>query len=225
MQRSRLERSLWLAGRGPFLKPDGTEGGSEGKTEGEQKTEAAKAEGETKDKDDLDGIEGLGDKGKEAIRKERAAAKAAADALKDVQKQLADLQKENSERESAEQARKDKEAADAGKWEELATKREGELKSAKDEATTLKGENDQLRTAITAVLDSEWKALPKEVQEAYLGAEDDPLARLAFLPKGKALAEKLAEKDTKRGNGYSPKGGGDGKPELKSLVSKQTFLG
>lgn len=208
MHLSRLERSLAMAGRGPFLRPDGTEGGSDGK-DGEQKTEAARAEGDTKD--DLDGVEGLGDKGKEAIRKERAAAKAASDALKDVQKKLADLEQEKSDREAAEQKQRDKEAAEKGEWEALATKREGELKSAKDEATTLKGENDQLRTAITAVLDSEWKALPKEVQDAYLGAEDDPLAKLAFLPKGKALADKLAEKEVKRGNGYQPKSTGDGK--------------
>jgi hypothetical protein len=43
MHLSRLERSLLVARRGPFLKPDGTEGGSEG-----QKSDGDKG-GESKD--------------------------------------------------------------------------------------------------------------------------------------------------------------------------------
>jgi hypothetical protein len=118
------------------------------------------------------------------------------------------LLKEKQDREAAEQKRKEKEAAEAGKFEELAATRERERDEAKNEATSLKAENDQLRAAITGVLDSEWKTLPVEVTDAYLGADDDPLAKLAFLPKGKVLAAKLTEKaETQRGNGRDPRAG------------------
>jgi DNA repair exonuclease SbcCD ATPase subunit len=186
----------------------GTE--SESKTDAEQKSET-----QEETKDDLDKIEGLGDKGKEAIRKEREAAKAAADRAKDAETKLAALEKEKSEREVAEQTRKDKEAAEAGKWEELATKREAELKSAKDEAAALKSQNDQYKAAVEKVLTDEWKALPAEAIEAYEaagGKDDDPLGKLSFLPAGKKIAAKLAEKgDTARGNGRDPRPRGDGK--------------
>ncbi len=190
---------------------DDTTAGGNDATTGDATDDKAKDQKADDTADDLDKIEGLGDKGKEAIRKERDAAKAAAARAKDAETKLAALEKEKTDRETAEQARKDKEAAESGKWEELATKREGELKSAKDEAAALKGENTQLRTAITGVLDSEWKELPVEVKDAYLGADDDPLAKLAFLPKGKALAAKLADKETARGNGADPKSRGSGK--------------
>lgn len=215
MRLSRLERSLWLAGRGPFLKPDGTEGGSEGK-EGEQKTDAAKAEGDDTAKDDLDGVEGLGDKGKEAIRKERAAAKAAADALKDVQKKLADLEKERDERTAAEAKAKDEEAAKKGEFEQLAAKREAERDEAKAEAATLKAENDQLRTAMAEGIAAGWKALPEAVRKIGEKQHDetDVLGRFQFLhdPDTAALVKELTEKgERKAGNGYSPKSSGDGK--------------
>ena len=184
-----------------------------GTAESESKPAAeTRAEKSEETKDDLDGIEGIGDKGKDAIRKEREAAKAAREEAKAAKEERDALKAEKEKREAEEAAAKEKEAAAKGEWEALAVKREGELKTAKDEAAALKGENDQLKTAIGAVLDAEWKDLPSEVRDAYLGAEDDPLAKLAFLPKGKALAAKLAgATETRRGNGRDPISAGGGK--------------
>lgn len=75
------------------------EGGSEGKQgEGDNGGESMDAKSSDETKDDQDGIEGLND----AILKERAAAKAAGDALKDVQKNLVELEKEKTEHEAVE---------------------------------------------------------------------------------------------------------------------------
>lgn len=172
MRLSRLEHTLLMAGRGPFLSADGENGGG-GAPEGTKPDGAG---------DDLDKIEGLGDKGKEAIRREREAAEA--------------------------KARED-EAAKKGEFEKLAADREAERDAAKADVKSLQADNDALREAINGFLDAEWQALPAEVRDAYLGADDDPLAKLRYLPKGKALAEKLAGKEpAKRGAGADPKPNG-----------------
>ncbi len=115
-------------------------------------------------------------------------------------------------------------AAKRGEFEALAKKREEERDAAKGEATSLKAENDQLRAAVDSILTAEWKALPAEVRDAYSGADDDPLAKLAWLPKGKKLAEKLTGSNS-GGNRPGPKPGGDGAPEITSLVSGRQLLG
>src|SRR5687768_15716468 len=95
---SRLERSLLLAARGPLLTPpDGEGGGAAG--EGDPKA----GDGEKKDDNaDLEKIEGLGDKGKEAIKAERAAAKAAAEEARKAKEERDALLKEKTDREAAE---------------------------------------------------------------------------------------------------------------------------
>lgn len=146
----------------------------------------------------------LGAAGKAALDAERAARKAA-------EKRVRDLEAAEADRAEAKRKADEKAAAERGEWEKLAMERERERDEAKGEATSLRAENDQLRAAIAAVLADEWKALPAEVRDAYLGAEDDPLARLAFLPKAKKLAEKLAAREPAvRGNGPDPKAGGAG---------------
>ncbi|MCA9878212.1 MAG: hypothetical protein KC442_10540 [Thermomicrobiales bacterium] len=188
-----------MAGRGPFLSADGENGGG-GAPEGTKPDGAG---------DDLDKIEGLGDKGKEAIRREREAAKAAADRAKAAEARLDALQKEKSEREAAEAKAREDEAAKKGEFEKLAADREAERDAAKADVKSLQADNDALREAINGFLDAEWQALPAEVRDAYLGADDDPLAKLRYLPKGKALAEKLAGKEpAKRGAGADPKPNG-----------------
>jgi len=148
----------------------------------------------------------LGDGGKAALDAERTARKAAERDLKALRERLDAIDAETKSRDEAD-------AAKRGEWEQLATKREGERDAARSEATTLKAENDQLRAAIAGVLDSEWKALPAEVRDAYLGGDDDPLAKLAFLPKGKKLAEKLAgATPVPRGAGPDPRPNGAAKP-------------
>lgn len=215
-----LSRAFWASRSYPLFAPDGTEGGGTGTGNGEGDpanagTEGAKdGDGKGKGDGDLDGIEGLGDAGKEAIRKERAAAKAANDALKDVQKKLADLEKDKADREAAEAKAKEDEAKQKGEFEQLAAKREEERDAAKADVTRLTAENDQYRAAVEKVLADEWKALPAEAIEAYAaagGKDDDPLGKLSFLPAGKKIAAKLAEKgEAQRGNGPNPRPGGNG---------------
>ena len=206
---------IWAGRSLPMLSPDGDGGGGgTGDATGDQKPDA---EGS-----DLDKIDGLGDKGKEAIRKEREAAKAAQDDAKKAREERDALQKEKAERESAEAKAREDEAAKKGEFEKLANERQTALDAAKAEAKTLKADNDALRGAIGGFLDAEWKALPAEVKDAYLGADDDPLAKLAFLPKGKALADKLAGKEpVKRGLGGDPKPSGGGAGDDKAAQQAQ----
>jgi hypothetical protein len=148
----------------------------------------------------------VGDKGKEAIRKERDAAKAARDEAKTLRDERDALQKDKQDREAAEAKARDAEAVKKGEFEALADQRGRDLDVAKADIKTLRTDNDALREAIDGFLDAEWKALPDSVKAAYLGADDDPLAKLKFLPKGKALADEIAEKDpAKRGAGPDPK--------------------
>lgn len=161
----------------------------------------------------------LGDAGKAALEAERKARRDAERQAKDLQTQLDQI---DADRRKADEDA----AAKRGEFEALAATREQERDAAKREASSLKAENDALKAAVANVLDAEWKELPPEVRDAYLGGDDDPLAKLAFLPKGKTLAAKLAEKEPPaRGNGHDPKAGGASNPELKSLISKQQALG
>lgn len=161
-------------------------------------------------------VEGLNDNGKDALRRLKEQREAARKEAADTKAERDALLKEKTDRDAAEQARKDKEAAESGKWEELATKREGELKSAKDEGAALKAENDQLREAMKTGTESGWKDLPDPVRK--LGEkqhpEDDVLGRWTFLhdPDTTALVKELTSRgDTARGNGADPKSRGSGK--------------
>jgi hypothetical protein len=207
-------RLLWADRALPLLAPDGESGGGGGETT-TQKTESAG--------DDLDKIEGLGDKGKEAIRKERDAAKAARDEAKALKEERDALQQEKADREAAESKARDEEARKKGEFAQLADQRGRDLDTAKADNKTLKADNDALREAINGFLDAEWKALPDTIKAAYLGADDDPLAKLRFLPRGKALAEELVgSKDpAKRGAGPDPKPKGpDGLPSAAQVADE-----
>lgn len=158
--------------------------------------------------------EPLGEAGEAALKAERAARKAAEKRLRDLE--AAEQKRADEQRKADEDA-----AAKAGEWEKLAAKRETERDEAKREATSLQGQIDQYRAAIDGLLTDEWKGLPAEVRDAYLGADDDPLAKLAFLPKAKKLAAKLAEKDpAARGNGPDPKGTGSGLPSVADTANE-----
>ncbi len=166
--------------------------------------------------DDLDVIDGLGDKGKAAILRERdarAKAEARVAALTGVEKERDQLRKEKTARDAAEAKDREEAAAKRGEFEELATKREQERDAATADVTRLTAENDQLRSAIAAVIDAEWKTLPADVRDLYLGADDDPFAKLVFLPKAKAHVEKN-KRDTTRGNGPDPRPNGAAGPTL-----------
>lgn len=165
--------------------------------------------------DDLDRIEGLGDKGKEAIRKERADAKAARDEAKTLKDERDALLKDKTDREEADAKAREDEAKQKGEFEKLATEREQERDAAKADAKTLKADNDALREAMKAGIEAGWKELPESVRK--LGEkqhpEDDVLGRFQFLndPDTAALVKQLTGKEPpKRGNGGDPKPSGNG---------------
>ncbi len=188
----------------PMLAAEDSAGGG-----GESETPVAAA-------DDLDKVEGLGDQGKEAIRKEREAAKAAADEAKAAKAERDALLKEKAEREAAESKAREEEAARKGEFETLAQKREAERDEAKAELTRLTGEVDQFKAAMAEGIKSGWKDLPDEVRklgEKY-HAEDDVLGRFRFLndPDTKALVARHAPDGQKAAHGRDPKATGTSKP-------------
>lgn len=195
----------------------------------------AKADAETKNekqdetKDDDAEIEGLGDKGKAALKAERDAKKAALADAKTAKEERDALKAEKAEREAAEQQAKDDAAKESGKWEELATKREGELKSAKDEAATLKAQNDQYKAAMADGLEARLKELPEKLRKLLEDAvpEDDTLGRWTWLhkPTFQELVKEATDKaDPKRGNGVDPKSRGDGKGNDEAARKSQAVL-
>ena len=179
--------------------------------------------------DDLDKVEGLGDQGKEAIRKEREAAKAAAQEAKAAKAERDALLKEKAEREAAEAKAREEEAAKKGEFEELATARERERDAAKAEAKTLAEENTELKAAMAEGIKSGWKELPDVVRKVgeKQHPEDDVLGRFQFLndPDIKAWVAQANGPEGKAAHGRDPKATGAAKPELKSLISKAQYLG
>jgi len=195
--------------RGPFLKPDGSEGGS---TESAGKTDANPGgnEGEPKDgaKDGEGKVEFSEEQQRHIGKLLSAERKAAADKARADAKADADA--------AAERERKAKEEADLkakGEFEKVETQLKADLETAQTEATSLKAENDQYRAAMAEGIEAGWQALPEAVRK--LGekqhAEDDVLGRFRFLhdPDTAALVKQLSEKaDAKRGNGHDPKPSG-----------------
>lgn len=134
----------------------------------------------------------------------------------DARKKAKDQAKAEAQaaREEAEKRAREEAAEEAGEFEEIAKTRERERDQAKKDAATLKAENDQLRAAIDSMLTSEWRELSEEAREYFTGDEDDPLARLVWLPKGRKLTATLAAKaDALRGNGADPRSRGDGRSQ------------
>lgn len=179
--------------------------------------------------DDLDKVEGLGDKGKEAIRKEREAAKAAADEAKAAKAERDALLKEKAEREAAESKAREEEAARKGEFETLAQKREAERDEAKAELTRLTSEVDQFKAAMAEGIKSGWKDLPDEVRKIgeKQHAEDDVLGRFQFLndPDTKALVAKLTgSTEGKAAHGRDPKATGTSKPTNEAASKAQAAI-
>lgn len=180
MLRGRQQHALWQIG--PFLST-GDSGGT-----GDPPA----------DDSDLDGIDGLGDAGKAAIKAERAARRKADGDLKALNASLAtmqdtlkSLQDEKAKRDADALKAAESEREQRGEFESLAKTREQERDSAKAELAALTERFAALNSAMQAVVKADFDTLPEEIREVYTGAADDPVAILAFVPKGKALAAKM----------------------------------
>ena len=147
---------------------------------------------------------------KAAADKARADAKAEADAV-------------------ADQARKDKAAEDAkkaGDFEKVESTLKTDLQAAKDAQSALQAQVDQYQAAVDAVLKADWDALADDVKEFYPGDEDDTLAKVNWLPKGKALHAKLhpEKTDPKAAHGRDPKATGAAKPTNEAASKAQAAI-
>lgn len=172
-------------------------GGDHDDSDDTDQTDADQREADDTD-DDADTAE-LGDKGKAALKAERDARKAERDARKAAEKELADLKAEQ-------QRAKDKEAAEQGKWQELAEKREADLTAATTERDALQSRLDEALQVIRDDVTATWKDTPEEVRDLYEGDEDDVLAKRRHLTRSaKLIARLTADKDKTRGNGPNPK--------------------
>lgn len=137
--------------------------------------------------------------------------------VKELRRRANTLQSERDEMakrldalEKADKKRREDEAAEAGKFEELAQTREQERDSAIQERDALKAENLKLRDTLKAGVEEDWKALPEEVRKVGEKSypEDDVMGRYSFLtdPDTKALVAKIAGNGdgTSRREGNTP---------------------
>lgn len=106
------------------------------------------------------------------------------------------------------------EAAKQGEFEKLANDRKGEIDELKPQLTTLQSELDAYKSSVAEIVKVELKTLPEEVRDISPAqyAEDksltNPLDVLAWLPKGKALAERLNGQSAVKGAKPSPRANG-----------------
>jgi hypothetical protein len=123
-----------------------------------------------------------------------------------ISKRLAD-QKAKFDNDKAEEERKRQESADkeAGKHQQLAVKFEKERDDAVATAKATQEKLDALSESLTAIVDTELKALPEEVRATAPKSLED---RLEWLPSARKLAEKLTG-EPKPGNSRGPKPAGE----------------
>jgi hypothetical protein len=151
------------------------------------------------------------DAGKEAIRKERDARRTAEKSAKDAIDELNALRAQKAEADAAKAAEIEAEAIRKGEFETLATKRADEIKAVTAERDALQAKIDTLIAAVQPGVTDAWKALPDEIKSFYDGADDDVLAKRAFLAKSQPAIDKLAAQrqlgvipKTPRPNGITP---------------------
>ena len=101
-------------------------------------------------------------------------------------------------------------AKEQGEHKELAERYEAELKELKPQLEIANAEVEKYKVAIAEVAKAELKALPESVREVAPAQYDDekaltnPLEVLAWLPKGKKLAEQINGR-ARPGAGEDPK--------------------
>ena len=113
-----------------------------------------------------------------------------------------------------EKERLEAEATKQGEFEKLANDRKAKLDELEPKIAALETERDTLKVTLAEIAEAQLKELPKEVSDiAPVQRADDkslsnPLDVLAWLPKGKALAEKLNGQSAIKGTPKSPRANG-----------------
>jgi seryl-tRNA synthetase len=190
-----------------FLDDDQDKGGEKGESE-------SKPDANEENDPDLN-VEGLGDKGKETIRKIRGERDAEKQKAADLDKQVRDLTKKVNDLTKKEKDEADEEAKQQGKFEELANKRKTELDTANSTIESLEERVKQVEGVLDKVLEDQWKELPKEVADAYPGDDEDGVKKLEWLPKARKLAEAL------KGSGSGERRAGHGADPNPSATDRQ----
>lgn len=122
--------------------------------------------------------------------------------------------KAKAAKDKEERERLEAEATKQGEFEKLANDRKAELDKLNPKLAALETERDALKVTLVEIAEASLKELPKEVMEIapVIRAEDksltNPLDVLAWLPKGKALAEKLNGTSATKGTPVSPRANG-----------------
>jgi alanyl-tRNA synthetase len=197
-----------------FLDDDQDSGGAKADSESKPDTE---------DENDPDlNVEGLGDKGKETIRKIRGERDAEKQKAADLDKQVRDLTKKVNDLTKKKQDEADEEAKQQGKFEQLAEKRKTELEAANSTIESLEERVEQMSTVLDRVLEDQWKELPKEVQDAYPGDDTDGVKKLEWLPKARKLAEAIkgsGSGERRQGHGADPNPSATDRQKLEDEVA------
>jgi len=127
--------------------------------------------------------------------------------------------KAKAAKEKEEKERLEAEAKEKGEHQKLAEQYEGELKELKPQLETATADVQKYKIAVAEIVEASLGELPKEVSDISPAqrAEDksltNPLEVLAWLPKGKALAEKLNGQSAVKGTPKSPRANGHGDPK------------
>lgn len=128
---------------------------------------------------------------------------------RDEEKQKAKAAKDKEEKE-----RLEAEATKQGEFEKLANDRKTKLDELEPKVAALETERDSLKLTLAEIAEAGLKELPKEVsdiapaQRAGDKSLTNPLDVLAWLPKGKTLAEKLNGQSAIKGSKPSPRANG-----------------
>lgn len=123
-------------------------------------------------------------------------------------------EKAKAAKDKEEKERLEAEATKQGEFEKLAKERKDKLDELEPKVTALEAERDTLKVTLAEIAEAQLKELPKEVSDIAPAqrAEDksltNPLDVLAWLPKGKALAEKLNGQTAVKGTPKSPRANG-----------------
>lgn len=155
--------------------------------------------------DDETAPDGLGDAGKEALRKEREKRRDAANRAKAAETELAALRQKQAEADAAAAKAAEDEAKRKGEFEQLAAKREQERDAATAERDSYKARAEQAEALIAAQVEARVKALPEKVRKLIRDGSD-PIDTFGRLPELEDLAADLdgAGKPPKSGNGRNP---------------------
>ncbi len=122
--------------------------------------------------------------------------------------------KAKAAKDKEERERLEAEATKQGEFEKLANDRKAEIDKLTPKLAAAETERDALKVTLIEIAEASLKELPKEVLDIapVQRAEDksltNPLDVLAWLPKGKALAEKLNGQSAVKGAKPSPRANG-----------------